>query len=97
MTVKSMHRMIMTSNHVGVVGVSGDERRYFVCGVSEKKRGDGSYFAPLWNVAQGTNDTALTTFMHEQSTRDIANWVLCHPPRRQAAIVKPPERTYHVK
>ena len=36
MSMKSMHRMIMTTNHADVVEMSDDERRFFVCDVSDK-------------------------------------------------------------
>ena len=38
-SMRSMHRVIMTSNHDQVVAASDDERRFFVCDVSDKRRG----------------------------------------------------------
>jgi ABC-type cobalamin/Fe3+-siderophores transport system ATPase subunit len=74
MSIKSLHRMIMTSNHANVIEMSDDERRFFVCDVSDKRRGDETYFAPLWRVAKGEDNATLAAFMHELKTRDIANW-----------------------
>jgi uncharacterized protein DUF5906 len=74
MSIKSMHRMIMTSNHTDVVEISDDERRFFVCDVSDKRLADYSYFAPLWRVASGEDERTLAAFMHELKTRDITNW-----------------------
>ena len=74
MSMKSMHRVIMTSNHSNVVEITGDERRFFVCDVSDKTRGDDAYFAPLWRVANGDDDVTLAAFMHELKTRDVRNW-----------------------
>ena len=74
MSIKSMHRMIITSNHPDVVQLSDDERRFFVCHVSDKKLGDHTYFAPLWRVANGQDKATLAAFLHELKTRDIANW-----------------------
>jgi len=72
--MKSMHRMIMTSNHANVIEMTEDERRFFVCDVSDKKRGDHAYFARLWGVANGDDDATLAAFMHGLKTRDITNW-----------------------
>jgi uncharacterized protein DUF5906 len=72
--MKSMHRVIMTSNHDQVVAASDDERRFFVCDVSEKRRGDDPYFAPLVRVIKGEDDPTLAAFMYELQTRDIADW-----------------------
>ena len=73
-SIKSMHRMIMTSNHSKVVEMSEDQRRFFVCDVSDKRRGDDTYFAPLWRAAKGEDPNTLAAFMHELKTRNIANW-----------------------
>ena len=73
-SMKSMHRMIMTSNHEQVIQASDDERRFFVCDVSETRRGDDVYFAPLVAVTKGEDKNTLAAFMHELQTRDINNW-----------------------
>jgi hypothetical protein len=73
-SMKSMHRMIMTSNHEQVISASDDERRFFVCDVSEAHRGDDAYFAPLVAVTKGEDDDTLAAFMYELHTRDIKNW-----------------------
>jgi len=73
-SMKSMHRMIMTSNHANVIEMTEDERRFFVCDVSDKKRGDDAYFTPLWRVANGEDEATLAAFMHELKTRDITDW-----------------------
>jgi hypothetical protein len=73
-SMKSMHRMIMTSNHDQVISASDDERRFFVCDVSEARRGDDAYFAPLVAVTKGEDDDTLAAFMYELHTRDIKNW-----------------------
>lgn len=73
-SMKSMHRMIMTSNHDQVISASDDERRFFVCDVSEAHRGDDVYFAPLVAVIKGEDDATLAAFLHELQTRDIKNW-----------------------
>jgi hypothetical protein len=86
MSMKSMHRMIMTSNHDDVIEMSDDERRFFVCAVSEKRRGDYTYFAPLWRAAKGEDDVTLAAFMHELKTRDITNWKPDQAARNVAAI-----------
>jgi hypothetical protein len=65
-----MHRMIITSNHDDVVQLSDDERRFFVCRVSDRRQGDRMYFVPLWRVANGDDDATLAAFMHELRTRD---------------------------
>jgi len=69
-----MHRMIMTSNHDQVVAASDDERRFFVCDVSDKRRGDDAYFAPLVRVIKGEDETTLAAFMYELKTRNIKGW-----------------------
>jgi hypothetical protein len=74
MSIKSLHRMIMTSNHANVIEMSDDERRFFVCDVSDIRRGDETYFAPLWRLANGEDDATLAAFMHELTRRDITNW-----------------------
>src|SRR5206468_5935839 len=43
-SMKSMHRMIMNSNHDQVVAASHDERRFVICDVSDRRRGDDAYF-----------------------------------------------------
>lgn len=73
-SMKSMHRMIMTSNHDQVISASDDERRFFVCDVSETRRGDDVYFAPLVAVTKGEDNDTLAAFMYELQTRDINNW-----------------------
>jgi hypothetical protein len=73
-SMKSMHRMIMTSNHADAVEMTDDERRFFVCDVSDKRVGDAAYFAPLWRAANGQDDTTLRAFMYELKTRDITKW-----------------------
>ena len=85
-SMRSMHRMIMTSNHANVIEMSDDERRFFVCEVSDKRRGDDSYFAPLWRVANGEDDVALAAFMYELKTRDITNWNPEQAARNAAAV-----------
>jgi hypothetical protein len=72
--MKSMHRLIMTSNHDQVIAASDDERRFFVCDVSNKRRQDDGYFAPLVRVIKGEDDATLAAFMLELQTRDIKNW-----------------------
>jgi hypothetical protein len=74
LSMKSMHRMIITSNHDQVISASDDERRFFVCDVSEARRGDDVYFAPLVAVTKGEDDATLAAFMYELQTRDIKNW-----------------------
>ena len=73
-SIKSMHRVIMTSNHDQVVAASDDERRFFVCDVSDKRRGDDTYFAPLIRIIKGDDDATLAAFMYELQTRDIKDW-----------------------
>lgn len=72
--MKSMHRMIMTSNHDQVIDASDDERRFLVCDVSERQRGNDAYFAPLVRVIKGQDDATLAAFMYELRTRDITKW-----------------------
>jgi hypothetical protein len=86
MSIKSMHRLIMTSNHANVVEVTNDERRFFVCDVSDKRQGDHAYFAPLWRVANGEDDTTLAAFMYELKTRNITNWKPEQGARNAAAL-----------
>ena len=74
LSMKSLHRVIMTSNHDQVIAASDDERRYFVCDVSDKRRGDDPYFDPLVRVIRGEDKTTLAAFMHELQTRDIKDW-----------------------
>jgi Family of unknown function (DUF5906) len=73
-SMKSMHRMIMNSNHDQVVAASDDERRFFVCDVSDKRRGDDAYFSPLVRVIRGEDEATLAAFMYELRTRDINGW-----------------------
>ena len=73
-SMKSMHRMIITSNHEQVIEASEDERRFFVCNVSDKRRGDDDYFAPLVRIIKREDDVSLAALMHELQTRDIRNW-----------------------
>lgn len=73
-SMKSMHRMIMTSNHNQVVAASHDERRFYVCDVSEKRKADDTYFSPLVRVLNGEDAATLAAFMHELCTRDIKGW-----------------------
>jgi hypothetical protein len=84
-SVKSMHRMIMTSNHDQVISASEDERRFFVCDVSETHRGDDVYFAPLVSVIKGEDNDTLAAFMYELQTRDINNWKPERAARRAAS------------
>ena len=42
--------------------------------VSDRRQRDHTYFAPLWQVANGEDDMTLASFMHELRTRDITNW-----------------------
>jgi hypothetical protein len=74
LTMKSMHRLMMTSNHNQVVAASDDERRYQVNEVSDKRKGDDLYFAPLVRVLNGEDDATLAAFMYELTTRDINDW-----------------------
>jgi hypothetical protein len=75
-SMKSMHRLIMASNHDKVVDASEDERRFFMCEVSDEKRGDDAYFAPLVDIVKGRGEATLTlaAFMHHLQTRDISNF-----------------------
>jgi hypothetical protein len=74
LSMKSMHRITMTSNRDQVVAASDDERRFFVCDVSDKRRGDDNYFAPLVRVIKGEDDETLGAFMHLLQTRNIDGW-----------------------
>ena len=74
LTMKSMHRLLMSSNHNQVVAASDDERRFEVNDVSDKRKGDDLYFAPLVRVLNGEDDATLAAFMHELTTRDIKGW-----------------------
>jgi hypothetical protein len=73
-SMKSMHRVIMASNHDQVVAATDDERRFVVCDVSDDKRGDDAYFAPLVKIVKGQDDATLAAFMHHLQTRDISNF-----------------------
>jgi hypothetical protein len=64
----------MTSNHDQVVAASDDERRFFVCDVSDKRLGDDAYFSPLVRVIKGEDEATLAAFMYELRTRDITGW-----------------------
>jgi hypothetical protein len=70
--MQSLHRMIITLDHHQVT--SDGECRWFVCDVSDKRRGDDPYYDPLWQAVEGKNDALLAAFMHELRTRDIASW-----------------------
>ena len=72
--IKSSHRIIMTSNHAQVIAASEDERRFFVCNVSDKRRRDDSYFAPLVRLIKGQDDATLAAFACELQKRDIRSW-----------------------
>jgi hypothetical protein len=85
-SMKSMHRMIITSNHDQVISASDDERRFVVCDVSEARRGDDTYFAPLVRVIKGEDDVTLAAFMHELQTRDIKAWKPEQAARKAASI-----------
>lgn len=85
-SIKSMHRMIMTSNHDQVIAASDDERRYFVCDVSDRRRGDDAYFAPLVKVIKGEDDVTLAAFMYELQKRNIQNWKPEKAARNAASI-----------
>ena len=85
-SMKSMHRVIMTSNHDQVIAASDDERRFFVCDVSDKRRGEDVYFAPLVRVIKGDDDATLAAFMRELQTRDIKNWKPEQAARNAASI-----------
>jgi hypothetical protein len=85
-TMKSMHRVVMASNHDQVVAASDDERRFFVCDVSDKRRRNDPYFAPLVRVIEGKDDVTLAAFMHELKTRDIKNWKAEKAARQAASI-----------
>lgn len=74
MNIKSMHRMIMTTNHRDAVALTEDERRFAIFDVSDRRKGDETYFAPLWRIANGQDDDTLGAFMYELKTRDITNW-----------------------
>jgi hypothetical protein len=85
--MKSMHRMIMTSNHANAIEITEDERRFFMLDVSDKRRGDDIYFVPLWRAANGEDDATLAAFMHELMTRDITNWKPEQAARNAAAAL----------
>jgi hypothetical protein len=72
-TDTAMHRVIMTSNHGNIVDMTDDERRFFVCDVSGKRRGDDAYFGRMWRIVNGEDECTLAAFMHELKTRDITN------------------------
>jgi Family of unknown function (DUF5906) len=72
--MRSFHRLMMNSNHDHVVAATEDERRFVVCRVSDKKKGDYAYFDRLSRVARGEDDATLAAFMHELQTRDIKAW-----------------------
>jgi hypothetical protein len=74
MNIKSVHRMIMTTNHRDAIALTEDERRFAIFDVSDRRKGDDAYFAPLWRVANGEDSESLAAFMHELKTRDITNW-----------------------
>ena len=69
-----------------MVEITDDERRFFVCDVSDRRRGDDDYFAPLWRVANGEDSATLAAFMHELKTRDITNWKPEQAARNAAAL-----------
>jgi uncharacterized protein DUF5906 len=85
-SMKSMHRIVMTSNHDQVVAASDDERRFFVCDVSDKRRGDDAYFAPLVRVIKGEDEATLAAFMYELQTRNIKGWKAEKAARNAASI-----------
>jgi Family of unknown function (DUF5906) len=85
-SMKSMHRVIMTSNHDQVVAASDDERRFFVCDVSDKRRGDDVYFSPLVRVTKGEDEATLAAFMYELRTRDINGWTAEKAARNASSI-----------
>ncbi|QOZ23135.1 hypothetical protein XH93_05275 [Bradyrhizobium sp. CCBAU 51753] len=73
-SMKSMHRLIMASNHDKVVDATDDERRFVVCDVPDEKRGDDAYFAPLVEIIKGRDEATLAAFMHHILTRDITHF-----------------------
>ena len=86
LSIKSMHRMIMTSNHDQVIYASDDERRYAVYDVSEARRGDDVYFDPLVAIFKGQDDVTLAAFMHALQTRDINDWKAEQAARKAGGI-----------
>ena len=42
--------------------------------MSEVRRGDDAYFAPLVRIIKGEDGATLAAFMHELQTRDIKDW-----------------------
>ncbi len=74
LSLKSAHRLIMTSNHDQVVAASNDERRFVVYEVSDHRHGDMGYFAPLAAVASGRDKETLAAFIHALLHRDITGW-----------------------
>ena len=96
-SMKSMHRMIITSNHDQVIEASADERRFLVCDVSDKRRGDYDYFAPLVRIVKGEDDATLAAFMHELQTRDIRSWKPEQAARNAASVARVRQKSLSVE
>ena len=54
--------------------------------VSDKRRGDETYFAQLWRAAKGEDPNTLAAFMHERKTRHSRTG----SPNRRLAIPRAP-------
>jgi len=75
-TVSNYSRLLLTSNYKRCMRLDGDDRRYFCLQISNKKKNNDEYFAPL--VASLKDDAIQQAFFNYLANYDISDF---HPQR----------------
>ena len=75
-TVSNYSRLLLTSNYKQCMRLDGDDRRYFCLKISNKKKNNDEYFAPL--VASLKDDAIQQAFFNYLANYDISDF---HPQR----------------
>lgn len=69
--VPSVLRLFISSNERWVVPATEDEARYFVLNVSEKRRGDHTYFGALRAEMEGDGPASLLAYLQQYDISDF--------------------------
>lgn len=75
-TVKNFSRLVIASNETWAAPVAIDDRRFVICDLSDKHKGDLEFFSALYR--QMNDEGGLSALMYDLLNEDLSGWVSQH-------------------
>jgi hypothetical protein len=72
-TVKNLARLVIASNESWAVPLGIDDRRFVICDLSDKRKGDLAFFSGLYR--QMNEEGGLAALMYDLLNEDLSGWV----------------------